>query len=244
MSKPTFAHILALIFSLCASMSCSAANPGEPPLTDNDPLSWLGPLPPGLSNTMADQMLDNTMETAIRELAPDIIKANVSNFVCRKPAEAGATPGLDAVGRYIEKFPESSFGGNELDDLFNAASQGNWLARGWVFVYLWQQKPRTAEAQYRLAQLTDLLRQHKTGTLYMIIASEYASHPLFTRLGKAKEPSQFELAAAQHQHYPLQYKVGRYLQQKKDRKLSRIGKTMEACALESLPAYRRLLTSR
>lgn len=208
MLKHTFAHILALIFSLCTSISCAATTLSKPPLTDNDPLSWLGPLPPDLSDTMADEMLDDTMQTAVRELAPDILKVKVSNFVCRKPAEAGPTPELDAVERYIVEFPKSSFGGQELDDLFNAASQGNWLARGWVFAYLWNQEPRTAEAQYRLAQLADLLREHRTGALYMFIKIEYSSHPLFSKLGKSEGPDQFELAAAQHQHYPLQYKVG------------------------------------
>lgn len=230
---------LAIVFA--AVGSAHATGNANPALTESrDRLAWLGPLPQDLTEQSGIDAVDQAVISALGAIAPEVSRADASAFVCRSPAEAGPVPDLDAVDRYIAGLPASQIGGKLENDLFKAAAKGNWLARAWVFTYLTAERPMTNEALYRSAQLLELMREHRTGQLFVFIGQHYSGRPEFAHLASGESPSQFDIAAANHNSYPAQYRVGRHLQRDSTPNLEKIGSQMVDCARNALPAYARI----
>jgi hypothetical protein len=235
--------MLAIVFAAVGSAHAAgyATDSASPASAESrDRLAWLGPLPEHLTQQAADDAFQQSASKALGEIATDVTSADASAFVCRSPAETGPVRDLDAVDRYIAGLPASANGGKLQDDLFKAAAKGNWLATAWVFTYLTEERPMTAEAFYRSAQLLDLMRERRTGQLYVFIGRHYYASPEFAQLAHADGPSQFDIAAANHSSYPAQYRVGQDLQGSSVSRLKQIGNDMLNCARKALPAYARL----
>jgi len=230
---------LAIVFATVGSAHATD-NAALASTESRDQLAWLGPLPQDLTEQTAIDAIDQAVISALGSIASEVTAADASAFVCRSPAEAGPVPDLDAVDRYIAGLPASQNDGKLQNDLFKAAAKGNWLARAWVFTYLTAELPMTNEALYRSAQLLELMKEHRTGQLYVFIGQHYYGRPEFAHLAPGESPSQFDIAAANHNSYPAQYRVGRHLQRDSDSRLKQIGNDMVNCARSALPAYARV----
>lgn len=229
---------------LIAALACVSMAQAQAPSFSTgrgDPLAWLGPLPADVTDADYDQRLMAVSRKIVDDMAswqPDDIRG----FRCRTPAQLGAVPDMNAVDRYIARFPDSARDPKLRGGLYAAGAKGNWLAVA-LIVGLERQSPSGQDARvqrYRMVQLMEWLQARKVGPLYREFGAPLVAEDVFDGM-RSTRTSAPDVYAALHGSYPAQYEVGADALASKDAGLRAIGQQMQDCARKALPAYRRQL---
>ena len=226
----TFIKIFVATLLCSAAISCNARDRQA----TSDPLDWLGPLPAKLNEKMLHQGILALNEKISRDLrAPDIA---LDHFVCKRPADVGPTPQMEAVRAYLDAWPDSAGEPELVQGIHRAAAAGNWLARVQLYLLL---NPKSLKEQYRHLQLAQWMQRQKIGALYAQIGDDLAASGYYSDDPHASING-IDIYAALHGSYPAQNKVGKALVNAPDTEA--IGRAMLACASGSLPEYARIFS--
>lgn len=232
--------LLAVLFtSMGANCGWAKAIPKQRSLSDK--LQWLGPVPAKKKLQQATLILYTSAVEKIRTNVAALSEQDLLRFRCRPPEQVASTADMAAVDAYIDGLPDSQDDDAILDKLFVAAGKGNWLARLQTFAYL---SPRgtTAEDTYLTVKLFAWLVEHDIGGVYSYIAQTVEASGYYSDAPGARATG-IDLYAALHDGYPAQHKVGRsLLERDDDPRLISIGRSMIACAENSIPSYRRVFS--
>jgi len=201
-------------------------------------LSWLGPVPAGLTQEEVNRRSDAVFQKIKEDMNATI---DIEDFTCKTPAEVGPVPMMDAVERYIDGLPESPDDDGLLHGLGNAARQGNWIARAQIFLLMSDRRQADVSEHYRMVQLMEWMQERRLGVLYAWFGDAVAASGFYNGLA-GNGPTGFDEFAALQGSYQAQYEVGQYLKNSRDPDSTRIGERMVACALGSLPAYARVFS--
>ncbi|GGY20658.1 hypothetical protein GJV26_18060 [Massilia dura] len=189
-------------------------------------------LPRFTADSMA-RRVDRLMAKALDDVASG---QDVIRFVCKRPAEVGPVPSLDAVDAWLRATPDSHADPYLLDNLHRAAQQGNWLAKVQVFLALNGQRAPDDTTAFRTITLMEWMQEHRIGALYAAVGEtmgasggRHAEHKTAV--------SSLDIYAAMHHNYPSQYKVGRELLRSGDARQVDVGRRMLDCAARALPVY-------
>ncbi len=184
----------------------------------------------------ADSMarrVDRLMAKALDDVASG---QDVIRFVCKRPAEVGPVPSLDAVDAWLRATPDSRADPDLLHDLHRAAQQGNWLARVQVFLALNAQRAPDDTTAFRAITLMEWMQEHRIGALYAAVGEATGASGR-RHAGRKTVLSSLDIYAAMHHNYPSQYKVGRELLRSGDARQVDVGRRMLDCAARALPVY-------
>lgn len=198
-----------------------------------DQLEWLGPIPTKLSQ----EMIEKRTAAVFLKLGKVIaVEANPKQFICKSPAEIGPIPNMQAVDRYLMSWPDSTNDPELLKGLFDAASQGNWLARSHIFALLIGGRASSnIQTHYRKLQSVEWMVQKKHGPVFNWFVDSLAASGYF---GAEIDLSGVDTIAALHNSYPAQERAGKDLLKSDDPELVAIGQAMRDCAANASPGYR------
>lgn len=211
----------------------------ERAIANDDKLAWLGKLPAEWS----EEDFENRQSELIQTINEDVNQLSiddVKNFQCKKPESVGAVPDMQAVEDFLNAAAtdQPPYDDDKIDRLYAAAQKGNWLAIVQVYVY----RTQTSSGRFenaRTLQLAEWLLARKYGVIYR----EWGHALESTGFHGGSKPNlnPYDVFAALHNSYPAQYEMGQALSRNEDKALQSIGKAMTDCALNALPAYRKLL---
>lgn len=242
--------ILAIIIVCTSCLACTAewrgstappedATPVLPGGLDNPAfLSWLGPVPAGLTRDQVGQRSTAVFDLVMKEMAGD---HNLKDFSCETPAEVGPVPMMEAVERYIDGLPDSQDDDVLLHGLNQAARAGNWMARANLFFLMSQRQQSDLAGELRMIQLLEWMHKRRLGALYAFVGDAIMASGITNGLSGNGPTAADEFAALRHS-YQAQYEVGQDLKKSADPDKVRLGERMIACALGSSPAYARVFT--
>ena len=206
---------------------------GGPQPAPKDELAWMEAAPSGLS----DEDLTNRLDGVLTKMMHDVPAGqDTSRFACRRPAEVGPVPLLDAVDAYLRALPGSRTDPTLMRGLYLAAEQGNWLARVLVFQMLSEKRAPDQTTAWRTIRLMEWMQEHRIGALYASVSDALAASGYYTDTPDVTITG-LDIYAAMHDSYPAQYKVGTELVRVGGPQQVAIGRKMLACAAAALPAY-------
>ncbi|MFZ4530059.1 MAG: hypothetical protein ACOYNW_16280 [Undibacterium curvum] len=222
---------------------------------NTDPLSWLGPLPKTWSRDDLDKRLRAVLEAINEDVASDK-NEGLLNFVCKTPAEVGPVPKMDAVDRYLEQVslsmsdtpakPDPATSTMKMiaaiNDLHEAAKQGNWLARAQIYALLSPSPSLNYLNSSRLIQLMEWLQKQKIGALYALLGEDLAATGYYSN--SPRGATAYDMFAAMHNSYPAQNSVGHHLKNSSNPAEVVIGEKMIACARNASPAYKKIFDAK
>ncbi|QGZ39621.1 hypothetical protein IP92_01912 [Pseudoduganella flava] len=202
----------------------------------DDAFAWIGALPASFSEEMLARRLDGVLTRMMRDVPAE---QDTDAFVCKRPAEVGPVPMLEAVDAYLRALPDSRTDPVLLRNLHRAAQRGNWLAKVQVYLLLSERPAPDDASAYRTLKLMEWMQEERIGALYAAVGDVLAASKYRDERGGGRL-SRLDIYAAMHHHYPSQFKVGRELVRAGDPRQAAIGRRMLDCAAGALPAYRAL----
>ncbi|WP_296229251.1 hypothetical protein [Ralstonia sp. UBA689] len=206
--------------------------------SNNDPLAWLGPLPP---EWPAEDVL--TRWRRLHEQVKNDIETFTSSdkllseFHCKTAAEFGDVPDEAAVQQFLTEYTRGNVGEATWDAVMTAAQKGNWQARWFVYAHfkdMLRNRDNLA-LQYRVLQLKEWLVSHQIGPVYAEFAEALAATGLGSGSGGRKYASLGYFAAAQRGSYTSMAGVGDLLQERASSEEQSVGRAMVACAKANMP---------
>lgn len=203
---------------------------------NDDPLSWLGPLP----KEWPDDDVRARREKLLDRISSDVVDFTKSgdffeNFRCKRPAEFGAVPDEDVVQKFMTEFNAGKVSDATWGNLMSAARKGNWQARWFVYAD-YKDALRHIDnlaLVYRLLQLKEWLVDHQVGPIYLEFSNALVATGLGGGLSRSISPEY--LLAAQKGSYTAMSRVGYWLESDESPDLQRVGKAMVDCANSIVP---------
>lgn len=203
---------------------------------NDDEFAWLGSLPKTWVEKDFNSRFDELQTAIVKDLRNQDSQA-IKKFVCKKPAEVGPVPDINAVNDFIAEFPKSISNPALRGPLGSAAAKGNWLAIAQIHTIRNQFPPggNRYVNKYRSLQIMEWMQSRKIGALYREYAYALAAS------GYPGAVDGIEEYAALHSSYPAQHEVGQRLMNEENPTLRAVGEKMMDCAQSALPAYAKVL---